>query len=101
MRRPYWGKMTWAILIWSVLIGTSKDGKSVGPISYPGSDLPRLPVSGPEERPVEIAVKPSRGNFAELPDLGIDGLSVTLTNRPCWSNIPSAAEGESWSSSLD
>ena len=78
----------------------SEDGKGYGWIAYPGSDLPRLPVSGPEERPVEIALKPSRGNFAELPDTGKDGLSATLTYRPTWSNIPNGEEGEAWSSSV-
>lgn len=63
-------------------------GIAYGPVSYPGSDLPRIPVSGPEERPVEIALKGSRGNFADVPDSGLDKLSGQLAYRPCWSYVP-------------
>jgi hypothetical protein len=69
-------------------------------LRLPGSDLPRLPASGPEERPVEISLKPSRGNFGELPDSGPDKFSASISFRPCWSNIPSGEEDESWSTSI-
>ena len=51
------------------------------------TDLPRLPVSGSEERPVEVALKRDRGGFGELPDSGIDTprtdhLSATLVEHP-------------------
>lgn len=68
----------------------SEDGLGAAPVGYPGADLPRLPVSGPSETPVEIAVKPSRGQFGELPDSGIDKFKVQMTYRPCFSEIPSS-----------
>ncbi len=78
----------------------SEDGKGTGPIANPGSDLPRLPVSGPEERPVEIALKVSRGIPGETPDPGLDKLSAQISYRPCWSQIPEEEGTESWSTSL-
>lgn len=68
----------------------SEDGVAYGPVAYPGSDLPRLPVAGPEELPVEIALKPSRGDFDNVPDAGLDKISAQLSYRPCWSEIPSS-----------
>ncbi len=64
-----------------------------------GTDLPRLPVSGPEEKPLEIATKPSRGDFTTLPDSGIDKFSAQLTYRSCVEH-PKGEEEETWSSSL-
>jgi hypothetical protein len=66
----------------------SSDGAGAAPIGYPGADLPRLPVSGPEEAPVEIAVAPSRGQFGEIVDSGKDGFKVQVTHCPCYSSIP-------------
>lgn len=66
----------------------SEDGLGAGPIGHPGSDLPRLPVSGPEEAPVEIAVKASRGQFGELADSGKDAVKVQVAYRPCYASIP-------------
>jgi hypothetical protein len=68
----------------------SEDGLGASPIGHPGSDLPRLPVSGPEETPVEIAVKPSRGQFGELADVGKDKAKVQVSYRPCYASIPAA-----------
>lgn len=66
----------------------SNDGVGYGPVNRPGADLPRIPVSGPEERPVEIFVKGSRGDFGDAPDFGIDPLKGQMTYRPCWSEVP-------------
>lgn len=63
-------------------------GTAYGPVAYPGSDLVRLPASGPAERPVEIAVKPSRGDFAALADSGLDKFQASLAYWPCWSSVP-------------
>lgn len=68
----------------------SEDGLGAGPIGHPGADLPRLPVSGTEEVPVEIAVKPSRGQFGELADSGKDAFSVRVSYRPCYAAIPTS-----------
>ncbi|HEV2790115.1 MAG TPA: hypothetical protein VGV69_02305 [Solirubrobacterales bacterium] len=65
-----------------------RSGTVVGEVSYPQSDLPRVPFSGAESRPVEAILKPSRGDFAAVPDAGIDKVAARLTYRPCWSNIP-------------
>lgn len=66
----------------------SEDGLAYGPIAYPGSDVPRIPVSGQEVRPVEVAVKMSRGDFKNMPDSGLDKFSVQLSYWPCWSQVP-------------
>jgi hypothetical protein len=66
----------------------SADGNGFGPVQHPDTDLPRIPVSGPEERPVEVALRPSRGDFAQVPDSGIDTLAVRLAYRPCWPYVP-------------
>lgn len=50
----------------------------------PTGDLLRLPPSGLENRPVELFVKTSRGDFDELPDLADDPATVQLRYRPCW-----------------
>lgn len=68
----------------------SEDGKSSGSVAYPGSDLPRLPISGAEERLVEIAIKPSRGDFATIPDGGLDKSVSQLSYRPCFAEVPSS-----------
>jgi hypothetical protein len=66
----------------------SADGGGYGSVARPLMDNPRLPVSGPEGRPVEIAIKMSRGDLAKMPDLGKDKFTAQLTYRPCWSEIP-------------
>lgn len=47
-------------------------------------DLPRLPVSGLENRKVEIYIKGSRGDFADIADTGIDNISAQVFYRPSW-----------------
>ncbi len=68
----------------------SPDGNGSANVANPGADLPRLPVSGPGEDPVEIALKPSRGEFDVVPDAGLDAFSAQLTYRPCWATIPTS-----------
>jgi hypothetical protein len=63
-------------------------GAAYGPVGYPNGDLPRVPVSGPEKRPVQVALKASRGNFGELTDSGLDKFSAQLAYWPCWSYVP-------------
>ncbi|HET7588590.1 MAG TPA: hypothetical protein VFK14_00170 [Solirubrobacterales bacterium] len=63
-------------------------GSAYGPIAKRLSDLPRVPVSGPEESPVELAVMTSRGDLESVADSGRDKLAVQLCYRPCWSNVP-------------
>lgn len=64
-------------------------GAAYGPIAKQNSDLPRVPVSGPEERPVELAVKTSRGDLDQVKDGGNgDKLAVHFGYWPCWSQVP-------------
>jgi len=64
-------------------------GGAYGPMARQNSDLPRVPVSGPEERPVELAVKTSRGDLESVQDSGsADPIVVRLAYRPCWSSVP-------------
>ncbi len=63
-------------------------GSAFGPVSWVEGDLPRLPVSGLEGRTVEGMVKLSRGDFATLPDTGIDDLSARVNYRRCWIQVP-------------
>ncbi|HEV2791834.1 MAG TPA: hypothetical protein VGV69_11100, partial [Solirubrobacterales bacterium] len=69
----------------------SPDGVVFGPVANAGGALPRIPVSGAEDRPVEMLVKPSRGDFAQVPDSGIDRAVGQLSYRPCWSYVPEEA----------
>ncbi len=66
----------------------SADGVGYGPVGRPGADLPRIPVSGPEARPVEVALKGSRGDFGAIPDSGLDKIVGRLSYWPCWSDVP-------------
>lgn len=69
----------------------SADNLAYGSIHYPGADLPRIPVSGREARPVEIGLRPSRGDFATLPDAGLDKVKAVPSYRPCWSFVPESS----------
>jgi len=63
-------------------------GTAYGPVARPGSDLPRLPVSGPAERPVELCFKPSRGDFESVADAGLDKAQYQLSYWPHWASVP-------------
>jgi hypothetical protein len=65
-------------------------GTASGPVTIVEGDLPRVPVSGLEGRPVELFLKSSRGDLADVPDSGIDDISARVTYRPCWLFIPDA-----------
>jgi hypothetical protein len=56
-------------------------GGVYGPVSQVIGDIPRIPPSGLEARPVELFVKPSRGDFNTVADSGIDGVSVPVKYR--------------------
>ncbi len=64
------------------------DGGGYGPVARPGADLPRLPAAGPEEQPVEIVLRPSRGDFDSIADSGIDEIEGSGMYRPCWATVP-------------
>lgn len=63
------------------------DGSAWGSIVPYGDNL-RLPVSGRENRPVEVLVLASRGDFDLMPDSGLDTVSARLAYRPCWIHVP-------------
>lgn len=62
----------------------TQDGTVYGRISKIIGDLPRLPPSGAEARPVELFVKPSRGDLGTLADSGLDGFQMQVRYRPCY-----------------
>lgn len=66
----------------------SEDNAGYGPAAYPGADCPRLPVSGPDGRLVEIGLRSSRGNFGSSPDTELGALKGLLAYRPCWPTVP-------------
>jgi hypothetical protein len=78
----------------SVQLGTDGNfredaaGAAYGPVSIDSGDLLRIPPSGIEGRTVEFMVKPSRGDFDQLPDSAIDDLSVQAWYRPSWLTMP-------------
>jgi hypothetical protein len=51
-------------------------GTIYAPVSQVTGDLPRVPPSGLESRPVQVFVKPTRGDLSTLADSGLDSLSV-------------------------
>jgi hypothetical protein len=53
-------------------------------VSRQQGDLPRLPVSGIEQRAVELTLKTSRGDLQTLADAGLDGYTAQVRYRPCW-----------------
>ncbi len=77
-----------AYLRWDGNYRESLDGLSVGPVADPTGDLLRMPVSGEENRSVEIMVKASRGDFGLVPDSGIDDISYKLAYRPSHLFVP-------------
>ena len=57
-------------------------GNVYGPIAQKIGDQPRIPVSGLENRPVELFAKPSRGDLASIPDVNMDAFNVQVVYRP-------------------
>lgn len=56
-----------------------------GPVSDPsGSDLPRIPPSGLEGRPVELFLLTSAGDLAQIPDGATADQTVTARYRPSY-----------------
>lgn len=82
-----------ALLNRDVEIGTSgcyrqsADGLSWGEITARG-DLPRIPVSGRERRPVQVQLMRSSGDFGEYADIVPGGATAELRYRPCWISVP-------------
>lgn len=59
-----------------------------GQIAQVIGDLPRIPPSGLEQRPAELMVKISRGDFDTLPDIALDNFGAQVFYRPCWLSRP-------------
>lgn len=59
-------------------------GTLYAPMAPPIGDLMRLPPSGLEGRPVELLVKPTRGDFESHPDTALDGFTAQVIYRPCY-----------------
>lgn len=66
-------------------------GSAYGPVSRAIGDLPRLPPGGMDNRPVELFVKTSSGDLAEVPDSTAGGsLAVKAFTRRSWLALPGA-----------
>lgn len=72
----------------------TEDGQAFGSIAYPSSDFHGCQSPDPKNVRWSWRSSPSRGDFGEAPDLGLDKVSAALTYRPTWSNIPSGEEDE-------
>lgn len=68
---------------WDTMVRTA-DGTVYGPVSQVVGDLVRIPPSGIENRPVQLFVKPSRGDTGPVADSGLDGYSIQVKYRPSW-----------------
>jgi hypothetical protein len=68
------------------MVRTILGGLVFAPVMEVGGDLPRIPPSGLEGLPVQIFLKPSRGNLSETnyPDAGIDNFTVSVSYRPSY-----------------
>jgi hypothetical protein len=63
-------------------------GTAPGPVSLPSGDLPRVPVSGLEGRPVELFILTTRGDLVALPDTGADDPSAVVHASPSHLFVP-------------
>ena len=77
-----------AELRWDGMWRVDPTGTVYGPISDVIGDLPRIPPSGLEGRPVQLFFKPTRGDLNSLPDSGLDGMTIQVKYRPCWIGRP-------------
>ena len=66
------------------IVREDSTGAAYGPASHVTGDLPRLPVSGLEDRPVELFVLATRGDLDQVADSGIDDIRAQVFYRPCW-----------------
>lgn len=63
-------------------------GPAYRPIDVVTGDLPRIPPSGMEGRPVELLIKPTQGQVNVNPDAGINTFTVQGFYRPVWAFRP-------------
>jgi hypothetical protein len=67
----------------------SLDGIGSGQVGNIIGDLCRLPPSGLEARAVELLVKPTRGDFGQMPDFdAAGGITARVLYRPCYLFVP-------------
>jgi hypothetical protein len=59
-------------------------GVGSGPVSTVIGDLPRIPPSGLEDRPVEIYLRASPGDFANVPDNGTPDITAEIRYNPSY-----------------
>lgn len=65
-------------------------GQAFGNIAVPGGDVPRIPASGDENRPLELIARATSytttqpGNYSYFEDSQPDPLIVQLIYRPCY-----------------
>jgi hypothetical protein len=61
---------------------TDSAGGPYGPIRMVKGDLPRIPPSGSEARPVELFARASRGNLIDEADSSLDAFTVQVRYQP-------------------
>jgi hypothetical protein len=67
----------------------SLDGIGSGQVGTIGGDLMRLPAGGLEGRSAELLLKPTRGDFGEMPDFdAAGGITARVLYRPCYLFVP-------------
>lgn len=70
------------------MVRQDSTGTAYGSVSLAVGQIPRMPQSGSEGRPVELMWATSRGDMDQLPDSGLDDISVTPKYRPCYLTVP-------------
>lgn len=65
----------------------SSDGDHWDKVTAYGA-LPRLPVSGAENREIEVFCRTSSGNLDNAGDDGLRSPSAQIVYRPCWYSVP-------------
>jgi hypothetical protein len=67
----------------------ASDGSGYGPV-VPEGDTIRVPVSGKEQRTVELLLFSTLGDFHSYPEPDVKDFSAVLKYRPCWTSVPEA-----------
>jgi hypothetical protein len=61
-----------------------QSGSGASPMTRRQGDYARIPVSGLENRPVEMLLGTSAGDLVSLPDSAVKPVLVQVRYRPCW-----------------
>ena len=64
--------------------GMYKEQTTYSPVANVIGDLPRIPPSGLENRPVQLFLRPSQGDLDQAQDTALSSFSVQVNYRPSW-----------------